>query len=147
MSYEQCTHLLVFVSGTLRVLCLFFVAMAIHDVIRNGLHIRTVPLKARVVLYFSILAFGLSAMASVFRLSGESWAPMFREVTHASVSLGVIFVAGLVLYARSCAGVWMECITGEFQPITATGPGRARTPNDTDFEELHPLPLPTDSRV
>ncbi len=139
MTYGDFTAGLVFVSGTLRVVCLFAAAMAIHDVIRNGLHIRKVPWRARAILYFALCGFSASAMASIFRLAGESWAPMFREITHATVSLGVIGVSFLVLYARSCAGEWLNATSGVWEPTTVSGPGRERQKDETGWEDVKPL--------
>lgn len=124
MTIDELMQPLVFVSGSLRVAVVFFAAIAVHDVIRNGLHVRRVPWSARAVLYLCMMAFVTSAAASLFRLAGESWAPDFREMAHSAVSLGMITVCLLVIRAPSCVGDRYSCSTGHKLAFTESGPGR-----------------------
>lgn len=116
----------IIVSGTMRVAAFFVSVIAVHDVIRNGLHVQRVPWIARLVFYFAVCSLGLSAMASAYRLAGESWAPVFRELAHSTVSLGIIGVSIMVMRAPTCAGERFSGRTGKKQEFTETGPMRDR---------------------
>lgn len=139
MIQDQLHGSLVFVSGTLRIVAVLSAAIAMHDLVRNGLHVRKVAGSAKLLLYVVLVLLLMSASAAAFRLYGMAWAPVFREVSHAGVSVGIIVVSYLVLRARSCAGVWINCTTGSVQHETETGPGRPRVPDDTDWESVQPL--------
>ena len=115
---------LIVLSGTLRVAAMITTALAIHDLVRNGLHVRKVRWSARVVLMGVILVIGLSAAASLFRLAGESWAPAMREITHSAVSLAMIAVGCMVMKAKNVVGDLYSCETGRLHAFTKSGPGR-----------------------
>ncbi len=93
---------LIAMSGTARIFALCMGLLAIHDTIRFGLHIRSVPWRARLVMLVWILSLGATASASFFRMSGESWALVYREMAHTSFSLSTAALCYLVLKAPSC---------------------------------------------
>lgn len=115
---------LIILSGTLRVVLLFMAALAVHDVVRNGLYVRRVPWTARAVFYALAVSIAASTAASMFRIAGHPWSPVFRELTHCSVSMSLIAVCFLILAARTVAGQRYSPDTGLRMAHTATGPTR-----------------------
>lgn len=88
---------LIIVGSMCRVTAFFMGAMALNHAITHGLNADRIPWPVRLVLYFCGVALALSAMASMFRVAGLSWAPVYREMTHIGVSLSVVSVSVLVM--------------------------------------------------
>lgn len=115
---------LIVLSGTLRVVLAIMFFIAAHDVTRNGLYVRRVPMAARLVFYAVGVSIAASASASMFRIAGQPWSPVFRELAHCSVSLSFIAVCFLVLAARTVAGQRYSPATGCPIAFTESGPTR-----------------------
>lgn len=114
----------IILSGVLRVAVLFVAAIAFHDVVRNGLIVRRVAWAARVAFYAVLLSVAASATASLFRIAGQSWAPLYRESAHCAVSVSLIALCLVVIRAKSVAGTRYSCDTGLPVSFTETGPTR-----------------------
>lgn len=93
---------LIGLSGVARVFALCMGIIAVHDVIRFGLHVKSVSWPARLIMLVWLLSLGATASASFFRMSGESWALVYRELAHTSYSLGTAAICALAIKAPSC---------------------------------------------
>lgn len=126
-SYTPSVNDLIILSGTLRVVLLFMVALAVHDIVRNGLYVTRVSIWARVTFYALAVSIAASVAASLFRISGYPWSPAYRELSHSAVSLSLIAVCVMVLASRTMAGHCYSPTTGNRMAHTMTGPLRDRT--------------------